>query len=117
MQHYNIKKANIDVDEMVHFLLSSDEGLDLSKVPGIGPANLFLLYSNAGITNTYQLYGKFLSLKKKDQFSQQLCDEMFRFLMDKVRIHGCGHEIVTALAEKLDTLFPGFCDMEELRRG
>src|SRR4051794_16615122 len=72
-----------------------------------------LRFKAAGVSNTYQLIGKFLTLKhnSESQTGQELCGLMFAYLKE-VGINSYRSGIVTCLAEKLDTMIPGFCDME-----
>ena len=90
---------------------------DITEVPGIGPAAKLKLASGEGddkVTNTYQLIGKFLSLKGPDTEdnkveSMEHCEKFWFWLQEKgITAHRSA--IVKALAMKVNGLLPGVYD-------
>lgn len=67
-----------------HVLLynASEVSGDLNEVPGIGPVAEDKLAA-AGITNTFQLIGKFLTLKEDDDVAKHM-DEFVSYLKSVV---------------------------------
>jgi hypothetical protein len=75
---------------------------DLEEIPGIGPSNKAIL-EKAGVSNTYQLIGKYLSFKKGDIKEQQ--DAMYEWLL-QIKVNRGRNQIILALSEKCDILMP-----------
>ncbi len=94
--------------------LTSQVNPDLKSVPGIGPAGEKLLV-DAGITNTYQLIGKFLMCCSEKKTPQEICQTFYEFLAEEVKLSSYRAGVVTAIAEKVNTMVPGVCDMASLR--
>jgi len=91
---------------------------DLSEVPGIGPAAIRKLQEldddNEKITNTFQLFGKFLMLKGPDSDDHQVgsiehTQKFWEFLKNR-GISSHRSAIVKAIAEKSATFFSGIYD-------
>lgn len=60
---------------------------DLKTVPGVGPKAKELLEA-AGVENTYQLIGKFLTLKGSKLTTQQHCDAFYEWIVEVgIRAH------------------------------
>lgn len=53
----------------------------MKTVPGVGPKAKELLEA-AGVENTYQLIGKFLTLKSSKATTQQHCDAFYEWLVE-----------------------------------
>jgi len=83
---------------------------DITSVPGIGPCAAKKLAreldGEPGVETTYQLIGKFLSLRAFDMSSQEHCDAMWYWLQAK-GISSCRAGIVHSLAEKVNIWMPG----------
>jgi hypothetical protein len=100
---------------------SSQISGDLNEVPGIGPVAVRkLAESDEGadsITNTYQLFGKYLMLKGPDVDGQKVepmehCEKFFQFLKNR-GISSHRSAIVKAIAEKAATFFPNIYDAND----
>lgn len=78
------------------------------QVPGIGRAAVRKLNEN-GISTTFVLIGKFLTLKEENVQSAEHCDRFWYFLQS-VGIDAYRSGIVQCIAMKVDTLFPGIYD-------
>ena len=79
---------------------------DLEDVPGIGPANKKNLES-AGVTNTFQLIGQYLTFKSGTVQEHQ--DAVWQWLKS-VGVNSGRNNIILALAEKCDIFMPGIYD-------
>eukprot|EP00543_Licmophora_paradoxa_P011793 CAMPEP_0202477180 /NCGR_PEP_ID=MMETSP1360-20130828/93809_1 /ASSEMBLY_ACC=CAM_ASM_000848 /TAXON_ID=515479 /ORGANISM="Licmophora paradoxa, Strain CCMP2313" /LENGTH=113 /DNA_ID=CAMNT_0049104417 /DNA_START=119 /DNA_END=460 /DNA_ORIENTATION=+ len=91
---------------------------DLSEVPGIGPAAIKkLAEADPPITNTYQLFGKFLMLKGPDSDERKVTclehTERFWYYLKQRGITAHRSAIVKAIAEKAATFFAGIYDETE----
>ena len=94
---------------------------DLNEVPGIGPAAIKMLAdADEGenkITNTYQLFGKYLMLKGPDDGdnkveSMEHCEKFWHFLKNRgIKSHRSA--IVKAIAEKAATFFANIYDAND----
>ena len=85
---------------------------DLLEVPGIGPASVKKLAEcDDRITNTYQLFGKYLTLKGPDMNGHKVesmeHNEKFWFFLKNIGISSHRSAIVKAIAEKAATFFRG----------
>ena len=94
---------------------------ELKEVPGIGPAGIKKLAEpeegEEQITNTYQLFGKFLMLKGPDTDGHKVeslehCEKFFQFLKNR-GISSHRSAIVKAIAEKSATFFANIYDANE----
>ena len=92
----------------------SNVSADLKSVPGIGDKAVELLNA-AGITNTYQLIGKFMMYCSDDKAPKEVCQEFYEFLAEEVGINSYRAGVVTSIAERVNTLIPGVCDVAVLR--
>lgn len=91
---------------------------NLLQVPGIGPATVNKLADTTGgdeaITNTYQLFGKYLMLKGPDSDDHKVesfehSDKFWEYLKTRgIAAHRSA--IVRAVAERAATMFPGIYD-------
>ena len=109
---YNLERVNITDDTFVDFLRCNLTG-SLLKVPGIGKDTLKKLAAgNEPIKNTYQLFGKFLSLRNINDTTQSHCNKFLNWLKSKgINLH-CD-TIVMAVAEKTNIWVPGIYDCDE----
>lgn len=109
---YDPKKSKVSDDRMEQWRTESVSG-NLSDVPGIGPATIGKLAED-GITNTYQLFGKYLMLKGPDSEEHQVeCiehNEKFWHYLKSLKISSHRSAIVKAVAEKAAGFFPGIYD-------
>ena len=96
---------------MPQFVNSNVSG-DLNEVPGIGPAAVTKLVEipEGSITNTYMLFGKYLSFKGPDYVNDegeqvtvdcQLHNDRFWYWLKSVGITAHRSAIVKAMAEKV----------------
>lgn len=67
----------------------------------------------AGVTTTYQLLGKFLSMRAKGMRTQEHCDLFVQWL-DDIGVAGQKHSITLCLAEKANQTMPGIFVAAEL---
>lgn len=112
MSGFDPTKSRVSTDALANFLGSPiDE--DLTSVPGIGDAAVKLLNepfeNDPPIETTYQLLGKFLSLKGKGMTQQEHCDAMWFYLQER-GLNSYRAGIVHCLAERLNLFMPGFYD-------
>ncbi|CAM9210684.1 unnamed protein product [Chrysoparadoxa australica] len=96
---------------------------DLTEVPGVGKGNAEkLAEGDDKVTNTYQLIGKYLTLKGPDTADKEVrresveckdhCDNFWHWLKQKGIVSYRG-SIVNAVAEKANVWMPGLYDSEE----
>jgi hypothetical protein len=119
IEEYNPANSKISEDTLINFLRSPLTG-EITEIPGIGPSQAILLARGDvcdQITNSFQLIGKFLLLKKKDENSElnefiesnDHCKLFYNYLKNKgIKSHR--NDIVMAIAEKTNTMFPGMYD-------
>eukprot|EP00594_Rhizosolenia_setigera_P003134 CAMPEP_0178956048 /NCGR_PEP_ID=MMETSP0789-20121207/9985_1 /TAXON_ID=3005 /ORGANISM="Rhizosolenia setigera, Strain CCMP 1694" /LENGTH=113 /DNA_ID=CAMNT_0020637829 /DNA_START=173 /DNA_END=514 /DNA_ORIENTATION=+ len=93
----------------------------ITEVPGIGPAAAKKLANGETpdecITNTYQLIGKFLSLKGPDEEDEKVdslehMEKFWQYLASR-GISSHRSAIVKAIAEKMNSFLPGIYDPEQ----
>lgn len=93
---------------------------DLNEVPGIGPAAVKKLADGGvdeTVTNTYQLFGKFLMLKGPDSVEHQVesfehMEKFWHWLANK-EISSHRSAVVKAIAEKTATFFKDIYDANQ----
>ena len=96
----------MSADSLAKFLEDEiDE--DITTVPGVGAAAAKKLAAgDDGVATTYQLFGRFLTLKSKGASNSEHCDAMWFWLQGKgVSSHRSG--IVQCLVEKVEIMMPG----------
>jgi hypothetical protein len=103
----DISKSKVSADALAAFL-ASEVKEDVTSVPGIGPAAAKKLAEavegDQAITTTYQLIGKFLTLKGKGVSQAEHCDAMWFWLQARgLDSHRAG--IVHSIAEKVSPWF------------
>ena len=102
-------KTKINDDKLAEWLRSAITG-NLEEVPGVGPANAKLLAAgDEPVTNTYQLVGKFLSLKGDKMSVIEHCDRFYYWLQHK-GVDAGRDNIVRALGDKCEVFMPGIYD-------
>lgn len=109
---YDRERAHITEEALCDFLRAPITGT-ITEVPGIGPlAAKALAKGSDPILNSYQLIGKYLSLKTNDPETNEPidcdshCDKFWHWLkMKGVVNYRSG--IVMAIAEKTNTMIPG----------
>lgn len=109
---YHPNNSRVADDTLANFLRAPITG-DLLDVPGIGPRAKEILASQDNgmqpITNTYQLIGLFLALKRDNMDCKEHCDQMWAWLQHK-GINAYRSGIVMSIAEKCNTMMPGIYD-------
>eukprot|EP00593_Proboscia_inermis_P005097 CAMPEP_0171305684 /NCGR_PEP_ID=MMETSP0816-20121228/15544_1 /TAXON_ID=420281 /ORGANISM="Proboscia inermis, Strain CCAP1064/1" /LENGTH=110 /DNA_ID=CAMNT_0011786685 /DNA_START=509 /DNA_END=844 /DNA_ORIENTATION=+ len=86
---------------------------EITEVPGIGPAAAKkLAESDDQVTNTYQLFGKFLSLKGPDKVDPVEHMEKFWYWLKDQGISAHRSAVVRAIAEKMNSMMNGLYDAE-----
>ena len=108
MSGYHPERSKVSADTMGEWLRKEVSG-DLLEVPGIGPASVKALKEH-GITTTYQLFGKFLSLMDEGVGSVELADRFWFWLDSAGTAAGSRAAVVLAVAEKLNMSFTGLYD-------
>mmetsp|Transcript_9507 Transcript_9507/g.23335 ORF Transcript_9507/g.23335 Transcript_9507/m.23335 type:complete len:132 (+) Transcript_9507:52-447(+) len=117
---YDPKKSKVSDDTMENWR-SSPTVADLASVPGIGPATVRKLADSEieedRITNTYQLFGKFLMLKGPGHSEGEIeidslehMEKFWHWLKNR-GISAHRSAIVRAIAEKSATFFMGIYDV------
>ena len=105
---FHPERSRVGDDTMGDWIHKEVTGV-LTDVPGIGPASVKAL-KEQGITTTYQLFGKFLSLKEEQVGSVELADRFWFWLDSAGTASGSRAAVVLAVAEKLNLSFPGLYD-------
>ncbi len=103
---YNPDRITITDGTFIDFLRCDLSG-KLLDVPGIGKKTLKKLASGSDpITNSYQLIGKFLSLRTLNDTSVSHCNKFLKWLKSKgINLH-C-ESIIISIAEKANIWIPG----------
>ena len=105
--------TKLDGDGVAKWLRSPISG-DLLELPQCGPACAGHFRDN-GISTTYGLFGKFLSLKEEGVGSVELCDRFYYWLGSIGIPPGSKGTITHAVAVKLEIHFPGIYDADAYR--
>ena len=105
---YDPNRSRTDPDKLAAFIQQPLTG-NLNEIPGIGPATVKLMKEN-GVSTTYGLIGKYLSLKEEGVESVEHCDRFFFWLSNIGTAPGFRGSIVQAIAQKMDITFPGIYD-------
>lgn len=108
MASFHPERSRVGADTMGEWLRKEISG-DLSEVPGVGPASVTAFKAN-GVSTTYQLFGKFLSLKDEDVGSVEHCERFYLWLNSVGTAAGSRGAVVLAVAEKLNMTFTGLYD-------
>ncbi len=99
--------TNLSDGTLSAFLKAPISG-DLQQVPGVGQKTAEKLEA-AGVSNTFQLFGKYLSLKAGSV--KQHHSAMYEWLVE-IGISTHRNTIVLALAQRMDVTFPGIFDLK-----
>mmetsp|Transcript_27020 Transcript_27020/g.39515 ORF Transcript_27020/g.39515 Transcript_27020/m.39515 type:complete len:129 (-) Transcript_27020:179-565(-) len=111
---YDPRRSKVSNDTMEKWRIGAITG-NLQEVPGIGPAAAKkLAAADEPITNTYQLFGKYLMMKGPDSDGHKVetiehCEKFWHFLASQ-GISAHRSAIVKAIAEKSATYFGGIYD-------
>jgi hypothetical protein len=106
---YNLEKNNITDERYMNFLKYNLNG-NLLNVPGIGIDTIIKLANcDESIKNTYQLFGKFLSLRNIDDTTESHCNKFINWLKLKDINIRC-YIITMSIAEKTNIWIPGIYD-------
>lgn len=109
---YDPKRSRVSESTMGDFIRGEITG-DITEVPGIGPAAAKkLAESDDQVTNTYQLFGKFLSLKGPDKVDPVEHMEKFWYWLKDQGISAHRSAVVRAIAEKMNSMMNGLYDAE-----
>lgn len=117
---YDPKRSALKDDRLIDFIRAPITG-DLLEVPGIGDAAVEAMAKMEGndpstcVTTTFQLIGKFISLKGTDSSGDMIdvkehTDRFWFWLKDNKKINACRGMIVRAIAEKVNSMMPGMYD-------
>jgi hypothetical protein len=99
-------KSTISVKTQVRFIRKTLCGdFKIDNIPNIGPKTIEKLRA-IGITTSFQLMAKFLSLKGEGVSPREHCD-LFLAWLAEVGINGNRNNIVVAVSEKCSVLFTG----------
>ena len=91
--------------------ISNPNMIDLTTVPGCGPANIRLL-NDAGIFTVYQLMGQFLMLKGPDDSSIDHCDKFWHW-MRGIGVNAQRNTIIEAIGTKCNVAYPNIYDASQ----
>eukprot|EP00596_Hydrurales_sp_CCMP1899_P011153 CAMPEP_0119040082 /NCGR_PEP_ID=MMETSP1177-20130426/9916_1 /TAXON_ID=2985 /ORGANISM="Ochromonas sp, Strain CCMP1899" /LENGTH=122 /DNA_ID=CAMNT_0007004803 /DNA_START=56 /DNA_END=424 /DNA_ORIENTATION=- len=108
---FDPSKSRVNEDKLVDFLRSEITG-DLNELPGVGPATILALNAD-GINTTYQLFGKFLSLKDIDVGAVELAERFYLWLTSLGTPAGFRAGMVVCIAEKLNLTYNGIYNASE----
>lgn len=113
---YDPNKSRVSDDKMRQWNQTVVTG-DLNEVPGIGPAAIKALAipeeNGDVVTNTFQLFGKFLMLKGPGDITPAEHTERMWYWLKNRGINSCRSGIVRCLAEKGSTFFPSIYDAND----
>lgn len=105
---FHPEKSRVNSDALADFIRSPLRG-NLSEVPGVGPWTEKILREN-GITSSYALIGKFLTLHEKGLEPIEHVDRFYFWLKAIGTPSGFRAGLVHCVCEKANTLFPGIYD-------
>ena len=105
---YNPHATRANPDTMQAYLTKPISG-DLTEIPRLGAACAEVLRRN-GVTTTYALFGKFLTLKDEGVESVELCNRFFFWLESIEYPAQFRNSLVYAVAVRLDSMLPGLYD-------
>lgn len=101
---YHPARSQVSEDRLINFL-RSDIKEDILSIPGIGPKSKDVLASH-NICTTYQLIGKYLSLKGIGVTPIEHADRFWYFLKGIGTANGTRAGVVRCIAEKLNLFIP-----------
>ncbi|CAM9968963.1 unnamed protein product, partial [Heterosigma akashiwo] len=104
---YDPKRSQVSETQLAEFLRSAITGR-IDEVPGVGnSAKGKLAESDEKIETTYQLIAKYLALKGEEVDCIEHC-ERFWLWLKSVGINSYRSGIVLSIAEKVNTMMPGW---------
>ncbi|CAN0112468.1 unnamed protein product, partial [Scytosiphon promiscuus] len=105
--YFHPRLSQVSLEKRAAFVTSPVKR-SLTDVPGIGPATAKKLAErkHGSVTNTYQLIGQFLSIRPHQSDPGQHCERFWWWLKAK-GIRAFRHDIVLAIAEKVNIAYPG----------
>lgn len=110
---FDVGKSRVSEDALATFLASPISD-DLTSVPGIGAKAVALLGKevdgDSSVTTTFQLLGKYLSLKSKN-VSQDAFQQSFWYYLQARGVDSFRSGIVHACSEKLSVMMPNLFDV------
>mmetsp|Transcript_1059 Transcript_1059/g.1341 ORF Transcript_1059/g.1341 Transcript_1059/m.1341 type:complete len:117 (+) Transcript_1059:196-546(+) len=112
---FDVNRSRVSDDALAEFLSKPVEE-DIISVPGIGEKAAAILGTatddDPAIETTFQLIGKFLSLKGKGMSSKEHCDAMWFYLQAK-GINSYRAGIVHSIAERTNIMMPGIYESSD----
>jgi hypothetical protein len=109
---FDPQKSKVSAEALARFLTDAINE-NITSVPGIGPAAQQRLATevagDSAVETTYQLIGKFLSLKSKGMTPKDHMNAFWFYLQSRgIDSHRSG--IVLSIAQKVDLMMPGIAD-------
>jgi hypothetical protein len=108
MPPFDPNRSRVTEDALADFIKTPLSG-DLLEVPGIGEKTVEILVA-AGVVNTYQLIGKFITLKSMGESCKEHCQKFYDWLMEIEAPPSYRAGVTLAIAEKVNTWMPGLYD-------
>eukprot|EP01039_Chlorochromonas_danica_P011142 gene11142-12421_t len=105
MATYNPKKSQVSDSRLATFISAPITG-SLDEVPGVAAKTIEKL-EEQGINTTFQLIGKYLSLKDKDVGPVEHADRFYLWLQAIGTPGGHRAGVVHSIAERMNIIFPG----------
>jgi hypothetical protein len=111
MEGYDPRKSKVSDKTMEKWTMNNVTA-DILSVPGIGPAAALKLAADDGldvIENTYQLFGKWLSIHaahdndETNEPNPELTNQKFWFFLKAKGVHSNRSAIVKAVSDKLSS--------------
>jgi hypothetical protein len=107
---YDPTRSTTSPDTLAAFMQRPLTGsLTADKIPSVGPKTIEVLKEH-GITSTYSLIGKFMSLKEEGVGSVEHMDRCWFWLKSIGTPPGHRSCIIEALAQRMNMHFPGLYD-------
>mmetsp|Transcript_68529 Transcript_68529/g.142873 ORF Transcript_68529/g.142873 Transcript_68529/m.142873 type:complete len:119 (+) Transcript_68529:73-429(+) len=107
---FHPEKSRVNAGSLADFIRAPLTG-SLQEVPGIGEATEKVMREN-GISTTYGLIGKFLSLKEEGVEPVEHADRFYFWLKSIGTAGGFRAGVVHAIAEKMNATFVGIYDAD-----
>ena len=108
MSNYHPDRSRVSAATLADFIRAPITG-NLNEVPGIGQKTVEALNKD-GISTTFQLMGRYLSLKDEGVLPIEHADRFYYWLTSLHTPAGFRAGIVRSIAEKLNITFPGLYD-------
>ena len=113
MSGYDPSRSLVGPDKLSDFLRSPLER-KITSVPGIGKV-VAASMAEEGITTSYQLVGKFLSIIGENTSTADACDEFWAWLSTH-KVTGYRSGVTECIAEKVNVMIPGLYSSDEFRK-